>query len=84
VIQIKYIRKIIYTSLSLVSFFSFLVVIFLPPQPLCTSLIKGGRAGRKELAPVTVFCFFSMHIALQSEAGEDMQSGACKRHGLRA
>jgi hypothetical protein len=81
-----YRKKIIYTSLSLV-FFSFLVVTSLPPQPLCTSLIKRERARKKGLAPVIVFCFCNMHIVLQSgagEPGEDMQSKACERHGLRA
>jgi hypothetical protein len=54
---------------------------------MCTSLIKRERARKKGLAPVIVFCFCNMHIVLQSgagEPGEDMQSKACERHGLRA
>jgi hypothetical protein len=36
-------------------FLLFLVVPSLPPQPLCTSLVKRGRAGRKGAKPQSMF-----------------------------
>jgi hypothetical protein len=40
------------------------VVISLPPQPLCTSLIKGGRVGRKGLSPIQCLLWDNLHIDL--------------------
>jgi hypothetical protein len=64
-------RKNLFIPLGVLFFFLlFLVVVSLPPQPLCTSLIKGGRAGRKGLSPSQCLLLDNLHIALQSRVGD--------------